>query len=1593
MSPKNKKLEFGINENKKEKNLVYTVNPLPHSLLNYVIDFGELSKIDTEKYIYRMLQNEINFLCEDELFKKAVNTVKECHLFIKEKGDISGVSLRDIKYFIIFFRSFIKYYKYLKFISFNQKQNPSYIYINNPNTRHLTEISKMPDKSFKEHAINLSLYISYYLRLPTKELRKELCQILNKSFQYNDFLLIPEKETKYILDQIEINPQRGIAKNNALRENIFCELFCLINKIPLIICGKPGNSKTLSVQLLLDNMKGKSSMNDFFKNPDFKEVITYPFQGSTTCTSKGVQKTFNKARNFSKKNNDMMSLVFFDEMGLAEDSPENPLKVLHAELEKEEDKVAFLGLSNWTLDASKMNRVIRNCVQDPDEEDLILTGKEIAKSVDENNIFKDYEDLIQILARTYFEYRNKKSLTGFKDFHGNRDFYHLIKDVMKYLKENKNENKNDINYIKTITGIKALEKNFGGYENSVNDIINIFYNISKYNKIDHRYDIIKRINDNFKDQNSRYLLLITKNSTSQNLVKQIIQKEKKQNVTYIGSQFKGDKSESYTEEILYKIQTQMKNEVILILKDLEIIYPSLYDLFNQNFSEFNGNKCAKISFANNQSTSLINNKFKIVVLVDENMIKYEDKPFLNRFEKHIISFENILMPKYINIIKNINKKLGDLIKNDNNITINLEKQLISCDKDIIENLVFDFLNKENEDINISEKDLEEKIFELLAPTLTQDIILCSNLNGFITKEPLIYEVIKSSYNKSHANNIIQYLNKISETKTLRHIIYTFSNITEPIFKGNEIKIRNSISSFNSNNSNDSGDSFFNKNNTTEIVIDSIEKSKELELQIERFYKGKKSLCIIKFEEQDLNKMNYTKNIIDNLENFEIMNNDINKYFVFIVYMKRDFILNNEKYKASKIINKNNRIIKDQIPLNADIKQITIDNLNNHNISYNIFDLITNNDKIDNIININKIIEENIYSCIDQFNLQFKNKDNNFNKNYYKEKISEAIKKDQYLSKIMNKILLKNCTKIIDIITNLLTNEDKIHNDDIDLLSVIDQQFKTEAKLTLKKAFYILEQNQILSSYVFNKNIIYERIIDSFIDNSNFNDTTIIMKLNITLGLKIPTIKKNILKMKNYIKKNILEKYIKNENMLRNDLPDENELKWKEEYRKQKSLLEQNTKNQIFKIKGLDDILRLNDNSVINDFFNDLYIIYLSDNYPSISESMIKFLDKIVQIYLLDTTKLKNENNFGANFSEKLFNKYKNEIMEKKYDNYYEDIIKVFLFLETYSDFIKYLIDIYSDIYKLTPKIESEFIESFTRESFVYEKGERSPEYYAEVNIKLFKTYESMIFSMKRILYYFYKEEEKLIEYIQFIKTQMVKLRQLNSEYSFFSKEIFILQNLIFILHSSEKRDKKIDNSDLIIISQFFDKERDYINQNNQKELLQNLINISNILSKNLGENTEDYAKLFVNILLNEYKIFESVQHRLEILKIICSNRNNLIKNSIPIFEYLFGRLEPKEKINDDNNKGDSFIEIFTKEYVGDAYNIIYEFIDKKENDVLKHVLLYLFECKIEKYFFKLKEKYYKTDKNKYLKIIFNLSAFSYFKKAKGNNNFNSNTRK
>lgn len=52
---------------------------------------------------------------------------------------------------------------------------------------------------------------------------------------------------------------RDIGINDSLKENIFCIITLILNKIPLFITGKPGSSKTLAMSLVLKTMKGSNS--------------------------------------------------------------------------------------------------------------------------------------------------------------------------------------------------------------------------------------------------------------------------------------------------------------------------------------------------------------------------------------------------------------------------------------------------------------------------------------------------------------------------------------------------------------------------------------------------------------------------------------------------------------------------------------------------------------------------------------------------------------------------------------------------------------------------------------------------------------------------------------------------------------------------------------------------------------------------------------------------------------------------------------------------------------------------------------------------------------------------------------------------------------------------------------------------------------------------------------------------------------------------------------------------------------------------------------------------------------------------------------
>jgi hypothetical protein len=219
-------------------------------------------------------------------------------------------------------------------------------------------------------------------------------------------------------------------------------------------------------------------------------------------------------------------------------------------------------------------------------------------------------------------------------------------------------------------GISSIERNFAGLQFNDNDkktSLEIFKNIFKDRypniQVSREYDVVQRIKENINDLNSRYLLIISKSSLSSFLLSSIISEEKKEYSFCVGSKFKQDSnSEEYSLKILNKMQTHMENGDIIVLNNLEAVYPAMYDLFNQNFTILGDKNYARLAIGNTINTfSLVNNNFRCIINVDLDKIDNEETPFLNRFEKHIISFEYLLSKDLIQLSEKIKSTLDELI--------------------------------------------------------------------------------------------------------------------------------------------------------------------------------------------------------------------------------------------------------------------------------------------------------------------------------------------------------------------------------------------------------------------------------------------------------------------------------------------------------------------------------------------------------------------------------------------------------------------------------------------------------------------------------------------------------------------------------------------------------------------------------------------------------------------------------------------------------------------------------------------------------------------------------------------------------------------
>lgn len=199
--------------------------------------------------------------------------------------------------------------------------------------------------------------VVYYLKLDPDH-RKIFRAKMQIDLETQSFEMVFEDEIKYLIEKTELPP--GIALTQGLKENLFSTIVCTATKIPLIIIGPPGTSKTLSFNLTVQNLnKARQLESTSIQNLNFPSLDPHYYQCSRKSTSKEIENVFKRAI-FRQDGNNQANLlvncvVFLDEAGLPEEQQDS-LKVLHYYLDK--PVVSFVAISNHILDAAKSNRAI-----------------------------------------------------------------------------------------------------------------------------------------------------------------------------------------------------------------------------------------------------------------------------------------------------------------------------------------------------------------------------------------------------------------------------------------------------------------------------------------------------------------------------------------------------------------------------------------------------------------------------------------------------------------------------------------------------------------------------------------------------------------------------------------------------------------------------------------------------------------------------------------------------------------------------------------------------------------------------------------------------------------------------------------------------------------------------------------------------------------------------------------------------------------------------------------------------------------------------------------------------------------------------------
>ncbi|XP_070188878.1 E3 ubiquitin-protein ligase rnf213-alpha-like [Littorina saxatilis] len=668
------------------RRLVYRVQPLPQSMLPLVWDFGQLNTRVEELYIRQMVRRYVRSGQLGFLNKEGENALckilMESQEFMRKLADeCSFVSLRDVDRSLTVTSWFLQQAErsHVLFDLLDEKLQPQ---IDEEYEDEETEDCGQHEEeeeydgrvSNLTKALVLSLDVCYRACLRSKTAYDDhIVGHFQPPFTLpggpEQFALIIESCQDVFLDHVHL--EDNIARNQALKENVFMMVVCVELRIPLFLVGKPGSSKSLAKTIVSNAMQGNSSATDLFRT--LKQIKMESFQCSPLATADGILGMFRRCAKYQKDKDNFVSVVVLDEVGLAEDSPKMPLKTLHPLLEdgcqgdevpEDNRKVAFIGISNWALDPAKMNRGILVQRDVPDQEELIETAKGICTTRDQQanlNMGSLIHDMAMAYLKIFEEAKHKR------EFFGLRDFYSLVK--MAYAFAAKFKQTPSPRQL-----IAAIRRNFGGLDTI--DPVVLFKKVMASSLCGEEKPrqgdpdcsasgLIKAAveGDNMGGE-SRYLLLLTENYEGLNILSENLLAGRRV-VRIFGSSFPKDQEYTQICRNINRIKVCMETGQTVILLNLENLYESLYDALNQYYAKLGGERYVDLGLGTHRVKCRVHRDFRLIVVAEKQVVY--DKfpiPLINRLEKHFLTLNNIMTDAQLAMAKKLEKWAKDFVKSN-----------------------------------------------------------------------------------------------------------------------------------------------------------------------------------------------------------------------------------------------------------------------------------------------------------------------------------------------------------------------------------------------------------------------------------------------------------------------------------------------------------------------------------------------------------------------------------------------------------------------------------------------------------------------------------------------------------------------------------------------------------------------------------------------------------------------------------------------------------------------------------------------------------------------------------------------------------------